>query len=77
MNPLYFVECDFGKIGTAFVETDRFRNSRQRVLENIAEGQYGRILRILEVVEDEGTCRDVTEDMLEAAAQFKTEREFA
>lgn len=62
---LYFVEVDFGQVGSAFVETSRLTNSRQRVLENIRHGEWPdcEVLRVLEVNEDEGTCRDVTEDM--------------
>ena len=60
---LYFVECDFGKLGTAFVETDRLSNSRANVISNIVSGEYDRPLRVLEVTEDEGRCRDVSEDI--------------
>ena len=62
---LYFVELDFGQAGTAFVETDRLTNSRKRVIDNIRHGEWPgcEVLRVLEVNEDEGTCRDVTEDM--------------
>lgn len=66
---LYFVERDFGKLGTGFLELDRLTNSRQRVIDDIRDGQLERekVLRILEVDEDEGTCRNVTCDILEAA----------
>lgn len=59
---LYFVEADYGKLGTAFVETDRTTNSRVSVVRGIVSGEWSAV-RVLEVSEDEGTCRDVTEDM--------------
>jgi hypothetical protein len=61
--PLYFVEADFGRHGRAFVETDRDKNSRQQVIADIAQGQLENVLQVLEIVEDEGSCRDVTEDI--------------
>jgi hypothetical protein len=61
--PLYFVEADFGRHGRAFVETDRDNNSRQQVIADIAQGQLENIIQVLEIVEDEGSCRDVTEDI--------------
>lgn len=69
--PLYFVEVDYGKIGMAFVETDRNENSRASLINDIASGQYdrGRIIKVLEIFEDEGTCRDVTEDIQIAVRQ--------
>ena len=60
--PLYFVEANFGKLGTAFVETDRLTNSRANVINNIMSGEWN-VVRVLEVNEDEGTCRDVSEDL--------------
>ena len=61
--PLYFVEADFGRHGRAFVETDRDSNSRKQVVTDIAQGQLENVIQVLEIVEDEGSCRDVTEDI--------------
>jgi hypothetical protein len=63
--PLYFIELDFGKAGAAFAETDRLTNSRKWAIDAIRSGEWPNceVLRVLEVNEDEGTCRDVTEDM--------------
>lgn len=62
-TPLYFVECDFGKQGNAFVELDRDTNSRANVISNIISGEYERVIRVLEVIENEGRCSDVSEDI--------------
>jgi hypothetical protein len=62
-NPLYFIEADFGRHGRAFVETDRDKNSRAQVIQDIAEGQIENVVKVLEVFENEGSCRDVTEDI--------------
>jgi hypothetical protein len=62
MNTLYFVEIAGLKIrGKWFLENDR-DDTRADVLETIK--LYGdRVIKVLEVIEDEGTCRDVTADM--------------
>lgn len=66
MNALYFVEIQGLKIrGKWFLECDR-DETRADVLETIR--LYGsKVLKVLEVVEDEGTCRDVTADMIAEA----------
>jgi len=68
--PLYFVEADFGRHGLAFVETDRDKNSRRQVIEDIAQGQIENVIQVLEIVEDEGSCRDVTEDIAGEVRDF-------
>jgi hypothetical protein len=68
--PLYFVEADFGRHGRAFVETDRDRNSRAQVIEDIADCQIENPIKVLEIFEDEGTARDVTEDIALAVREF-------
>ncbi len=60
---LYFVECDFGRIGRSFVEIDRDRNSRQSVIDDIASGEYRDVLTVLEMNPVEGRCRDVTDEI--------------
>ena len=67
---LYFVECDFGKIGTAFIETDPFKNSLAGVVEDIATGQVEDVIRVLEVIPDEKSCRDVTEDVARRVSDY-------
>ena len=65
-QPLYFVET----LGTTrstyghrwFVELDRDRNSRDFVIGLIASGEVEAV-KVLEVDEVEGTCRDVTLEM--------------
>ena len=61
--PLYFVECDFGRIGRAFIECDRDKSSSAQVVADIAAGDIERPLTVLEVIEAEYSCRDVTEDI--------------
>lgn len=68
MNTLYLIEGDFGSHGKAFIETDRDKNSRAHVIGLIRSGEV-KLIKVLEIVEDEGTCRDVT-DEFKAAARF-------
>lgn len=60
-HPLYFVEVEGQNVrGKWFLEFDRDQ-SRNDVIDIVREhGQ--RVKKVLEVVEDEGTSRDVTED---------------
>lgn len=59
-NPLYFIETQTAKLGRWFIECDRDRNSRDVALSAVRNGEA---LKVLEINEDEGTCRDVTEDL--------------
>lgn len=60
-HPLYFVEVEGQNVrGKWFLEFDRDQ-SRNDVIDIVREhGQ--RVKKVLEVVEDEGTSRDVTDD---------------
>lgn len=66
-QPLYFIECDFGKLGRAFVEIDRDSNSRKEIIENIVSGEYRDVVTVIECNPVERTSRDVTEDILNEA----------
>lgn len=70
MSPLYFVEIDLGKLGRAFVETSRDSNARKGVVQLIASGEFEKVVTVLEVIEDEGSCRDVTEDVAREVADL-------
>ena len=59
----YFVMADFGDAGHAFVETDIARNSLRQVIVDIAKGEIGRPVQILECNPAERICNDVTQDV--------------
>ncbi len=61
---LFFIECDFGRIGRSFVEIDRDRNSRQCVIDDIGAGEYRDVLTVLEANPVSGKCKDVTDEIL-------------
>ena len=69
--PLYFAECRYGRLGNEFQATDRDKNSRAEIVREIRSGGINPI-KILEIDEDAGTCRDVTEELL-AEAEAKRE----
>jgi hypothetical protein len=60
---LYFVLADYGDRGHAFVETDIARNSLRQVIVDIAKGEIGRPVQILECNPAERICNDVTESI--------------
>lgn len=66
METLYLIECDYGVLGRNFLETsvENFP-SRDALICDLASGQIEDAVRILEVIPDEGTCRDITLDIAE------------
>jgi len=70
MQNLYFIEIRGAKIrGKWFLECDR-DETRDDVLNTIRE-YASQIVKVLEVCEDDGTCRDVTADMLSEAGAME------
>lgn len=67
-SPLYFAECRYGKLGDEFQATDRADNSRDAIIRLIRAGGVD-VIKILEIDEDAGTCRDVTAEFHAAAAK--------
>jgi hypothetical protein len=75
MKPLYFIEASFGRQGCAFIETDRDTNSRASVIALIRSGEVN-AFKVIEVCEDEGTVRDVTEEILEEIEAMPANEDF-
>jgi len=61
-EPVHLVLCDFGKQGTAYVETEPVTTERE-VVENIMGGQYDHPLQVVAFSVSEGWARDVSEDI--------------
>jgi hypothetical protein len=71
-NSVFFIEANFGRYGKSFIATDRDSNSRAHVIELIRSGEVNAV-KVIEVCEDQGTVRDVTECILtEVAALLLT-----
>ncbi|HYM31834.1 MAG TPA: hypothetical protein VEU47_11065 [Candidatus Cybelea sp.] len=69
-SPLYLAECRYGRLGHAFRETDRDSNSRAEIIDLMRTGEIEAI-KVLEIDEVEGTCRDVTLELqLEVSAMM-------
>lgn len=64
--PLYLAECSFGRLGNAFRETDRDQNSRDEIVGLIRSGEI-HVVKVIEIDEIEGTCRDVTSEIVDEA----------
>jgi hypothetical protein len=62
MQPIYLIEHQ-GLRARYFLEIDRDSNSRSSVIQMIREKQCDPV-KILEVDEDAGTVRDVTDDLV-------------
>jgi hypothetical protein len=65
MRPLYFIEHRGKTVrGQWFLECDRDTNSRAGVIDLIRSGEVDPV-KVLEVIEDEGFCRDITDELFE------------
>ena len=60
---VYLVLDDFGKLGRAYREVDEEQADRGTVVRNLTEGQYNSPVRIVCFNTDEGSARDVTEEI--------------
>lgn len=72
-DPLYFVECDYGRLGNEFQALDRDSNSRAEIVREIRSGGISPI-KVIEVYEPsydwpQGLVTDVTADLIEEAGQ--------
>ena len=75
-GPLYFAECSYGRLGNEFAALDRDKNSRAEVVREIRSGGI-KPIKILEVDEQAGSVRDVTEELLAEAAEPREPRSHA
>lgn len=75
-QPLYFAEVCYGRLGNEFQATDRDKNSRAEIIREIRSGGIVPV-KILEIDEDAGTCRDVTEELIAEAQQPREPRSHA
>jgi hypothetical protein len=71
--PLYLAECRYGRFGNAFRETDRDRNSRDEIISLIRSGEID-IIKVIEIDEVEGRCRDVTDELVMEADVIEQRR---
>jgi hypothetical protein len=58
---LHFVLCDFGPLGSAYVETDPTQADEQTIVRNLIAGEYTRPLHIIACNPIEGWSCDVSE----------------
>lgn len=69
---LYFVECDFGKAGLAFVERSPADMNRKTTIADISANQWSaEVVKVLAVTPATCSSEDVTEDMLRAAGKWE------
>ena len=76
-SPILLVECDFGRLGTAYLETspeEPAATDIRALARCIADGQHERVLSVHRIDFASGTVTDVTADVLgEAEAMRGTE----
>jgi hypothetical protein len=60
---VYIVRDDFGEVGRAYRETDEAEADERTIIDNFLSGQYSRPVRVVAFNTDEGSSRDVSEDI--------------
>jgi hypothetical protein len=60
---VYLVLNDYGKLGSAYVETDPAEADRESIIRNFLSGQYGNVGRVVAFNTAEGWSWDVSEDI--------------
>src|SRR5437899_1172365 len=66
---LHFVLCDFGALGTAYVETVPTEVDRDTIIRNMMSGEYDHPLQVIAVNPAKGWARDVSEDIARALVE--------
>ena len=62
LDPIHLVLCDFGKLGSAYVETDPVTTEAD-VVRDLLAGQFDHPLEVVAFSVGEGWARDVSEDV--------------
>jgi len=60
---IYLVLNDYGKLGSAYVETDPAAADRESIIRNFLSGQYDNAVRVVAFNTAEGWSWDVSEDI--------------
>src|SRR5260370_35035806 len=66
---LHFVLCDFGALGTAYVETVPTEVDRRTIIRNMMSGEYDHPLQVIAVNPAKGWARDVSADLARALVE--------
>jgi hypothetical protein len=66
---IYIVLDDFGDLGRAYRETDEAEADERTIVDNFISGQYSHPVRVVAFNTDEGSSRDVSEDIAHAVAE--------
>lgn len=70
LAPLYLVERDFGKLG---LEAHAYREHTRAKIVDLLAFEYLNAVKVLEIREDEGSCSDITEEILAEAEQMRAD----
>lgn len=70
LSPLYLAECNYGRLGNAFRETDRDTNSRAAIIDLIRTGEID-VIKVIEIDEVAGTVCDVTDELVSEAMDLR------
>ena len=70
MDALYLIERDFGKLG---LEAHAYREHTRSKVVDLLAFEYRNAVKVLEIREDEGSCEDITEEILAEAEQMRAD----
>ena len=65
LEPVHLILCDFGKNGTAYVETDPVKTEAS-VVADLVSGEHDHPIEVVAFSVAEGWARDVSEDIARA-----------
>lgn len=68
---IYFIRAGFGLLGDAWVERGSDEATWSETVKDIADGQWGKVLQVIEVDMARGTNTDVTNKTLLVASLVK------
>lgn len=65
----HLVLCDYGALGTAYVETDPEAAGRDAIVRDLIAGEYEKPLRVIAFDTEQGWSRDVSKEITAAVLQ--------
>ncbi len=70
MDPLFLIERDFGILG---LEAHAYREYTRAKIVDLCAFEYQRVVKVLEIREDEGSVSNITEDIMREAEAMRAD----
>ncbi len=70
MDPLFLIERFHGKLG---LEAHAYREHTRDKVVDLCAFEFRDVVKVLVIREDEGSCEDITDEILEEAEQMRAD----